>query len=258
MRNFYKTGTEFIIFVFTSDWFLGRDGFAPLPQTADENTWALEERQSVSEADDLFGGREWRHRLLNSNRIEHRERDLVDLYKMRLHRWFRYILPLPFKPREGQIFHLFLCSNFETGIRATRDFYTSKTGNPRYRPDNAAAFARFRRLHPEVYEGLTGNRRPLCWRILWNVIRQHEEGICDRFCKDLMEIEPNSTNLRTALEWLRERHYLDFFDVENAWDSSVEQYKLNWEVLRRDLNVTPSSPLRPLSPEDISGAHRRT
>jgi three-Cys-motif partner protein len=32
MTTFYKTGTEFIIFIFTSDWFLGRDEFAPLPR----------------------------------------------------------------------------------------------------------------------------------------------------------------------------------------------------------------------------------
>lgn len=257
MRTFYRTGTEFIIFVFTSDWFLGRDDFAPLPCTTDEDSWTREETRSVSEADDLFGGREWRRAILNNELLENRERDLVELYKTRLHRWFRYILPLPFKPKQGQMFHIFLCSNFEIGVRATRDFYTSKTGNPKYQPDNAAAFALFRELHPEVCERLTGRRRPLYWRILWNIIRQHEEGICDRFCKDLREIEPNNTNLQTALEWLRERQYLVSFDVENAWDSTIEQYKLDWTVVRRNLNVTAPSPLRPLSPEDISGANRR-
>ena len=40
IRSFYQTATEFIIFLFTSDWFLGRDGFSPLPNHQDEEEWS--------------------------------------------------------------------------------------------------------------------------------------------------------------------------------------------------------------------------
>lgn len=56
IKTYYETGTEFIIFIFTSDWFLGRDGFAGLPTTVNENTWTVDEKISVLEADALFGG----------------------------------------------------------------------------------------------------------------------------------------------------------------------------------------------------------
>jgi len=45
INTFYKTGTEFIIFVFTSDWFLGRADFIGLPATVDESTWPVEEKK---------------------------------------------------------------------------------------------------------------------------------------------------------------------------------------------------------------------
>ena len=134
MNYFFKTGTEFIVFIFTSDWFMGRDDFAPLPRTLDESAWTDEEKTTVTEADGLFGDRGWRSYVLNNNPIEQRENTLIELYKYKLHRWFRYVFPMPFNPKEEQIFHLILCSNYETGVRATRDFYSSKTHNPKYAP----------------------------------------------------------------------------------------------------------------------------
>lgn len=251
ITTFYKTGTEFMIFLFTSDWFLGRDDFAPLPRTPEESAWNEEERKTVSEADSLFGNKEWRSHILNNNSIEDRERALVELYRDRLHRWFRYVLPLPFNPKEDQIFHLILCSNFETGVRATRNFYSLKTGNPRYSPNNAKAFERFRRSHPEIFSGLSRGRRPLQWRILWMIIKQHEEGICDCMCSDLRNIEPNPENSQDLLEWLEEQGYLNPVSIKNTWGSSIEQYMLNWAVTKAKLGVDPPPPLRPLSPEEI-------
>ena len=251
MDTFYKKGTEFIIFIFTSDWFLGRDDFAPLPCTAEESTWTEEERETILEADSLFGNTEWRSHVLNDNPIEDRERVLIELYKNRLHKWFRYVLPMPFKPKENQVFHLILCSNFETGVRATRDFYCSKSHNPRYSPDNRSAYRRFRRLHPEIFIGLLGNRRPLQWRILWKTIREHEEGICDIMCIDLTDIVPSQFCRRILLDWLEQKGYLDRIDVENAWDSSIRQYKLNWTVIRERLGVDKPPALTPLCPRDV-------
>ena len=251
MDTFYKTRTEFIIFVFTSDWFLGRDDFAPLPCTLEEGTWTDEERETVLEADSLFGNMEWRSHVLNDNSVEHRERALIKLYKNRLHRWFRYVLPMPFNPKENQIFHLILCSNFETGVRATRDFYCSKTSNPRYSPDNYSAYRGFRRLHPETFLGLSRNRRPPQWRILWKIVREHEEGICDNMCADLIDIVPNPYHRQKFLDWLEQEGYLDRFEIENAWGSSIRQYKLNWTVLKERFGVDRPPSLAPLSPKDV-------
>jgi len=251
MATFYKTGTEFIIFRFTSDWFLGRDEFAPLPITHDEDTWSEEEMETVAEADSLFGNKEWRRNILRNISIEYREKVLIELYKKRLHKWFRYVLPLPFNPKKNQIFHLILCSNFEIGVRATRNFYIKKTGNPRYKPDNAATFRRFKRLHPEIYRGLKRGRRPLQWLILWKIITQHEEGICDCMCSDLRDIEEDPEKRQHLLEWHEEKGYLTPINIENAWDSSINQYKLNWDILQERLGVDPPTPLVPLSPEEM-------
>lgn len=251
MNTVFKTGTELILFVFTSDWFLGRDDFAPLPCTLEESTWTEDETETVSQADALFGNREWRSRILNNDPIKNREKALIDLYKNRLRRWFRYVLPMPFNPKEEQKFHLILCSNFEVGVRATRDFYSSRTGNPRYSPDNSSAFRRFRRLHPETFKGLTGNRRPLQWKVLWKIIRDHEDGVCDCMCKDLVAIEQNFVRRQSLLDWLEEKEYLQPVDIENAWGFSINQYMLNWTLLNQRLGVDPPPPLVPMSPEDV-------
>jgi len=251
MKTFFKTGTEFFIFLFTSDWFLGRDDFAPLPSALEESAWNEEEKRTVSEADALFGNQEWRGHILNKNPIEHKERVLVELYKNRLRRWFRYVLPLPFNPKEDQFFHLILCSNYEAGIRATKNFYAAKTGNPKYSPDNPSAFRRFRRLHPEIFRGIGGRTRPLQWRVLWKIIAQHEEGMCDCMCKDLRNIEPYPRNTQLLLDWLEEKGYVNRVEIENVWDSSIKQYRLNWKVVKEILGVDPPPSLRPLSPEDM-------
>lgn len=251
INAFYKTGTEFIIFVFTSDWFLGRDDFAGLPTMLDERTWSIDQRETVSEADSLFGNIEWRNRVLNNKPIREREKSLIELYKNRLHKWFRYVLPLPFNPKINQTFHLILCSNFSTGVRATRNFYSDKTGNPKYSPDNKTAFNRFRRSHPEIFVGLSGTKRPLQWRILWKTIVEHEEGICDYMCSDFEDIEACAEKRQRLLEWLEKNEYLERFDIDNAWELPIEQYKLNWSTLKIKLGIDPPLLLKALSPKEI-------
>ena len=251
MDDFFKKGTEFVIFVFTSDWFLGRDDFAALPSTLERNTWSNEEANTVEEADKLFGTSEWRSRLLNSQPIETKERTFVQLYINRLHKWFRYVLPMPFNPKENQIFHLVLCSNYETGVRATRDFYCSKTKNPKYSPANSSAFKRFQELHAELFERLERNRRPLHWLFLWKIIRDHEEGICDCKCPDLIKLESDEERRQCLFDWLEEQSYLNQFHIENAWNLNIKQYRLNWSMIEEQLGVSPPPILVPLSTEDV-------
>jgi hypothetical protein len=250
---FYKTGTEFIIFLFTTDWFLGRKDFAPLPCSQHEVTWTKKERQTVHDADSLFGNKEWRKQILSDKSVEERQRVLVELYKNRLHRWFRYVLPLPFNPKEKQIFHLILCSNFEVGVRMTKNEYSKMTENPKYKPDRKRALEKFRELHPETFYTLGKRKRvPLQWSILWSILKQHEGGICDCMCRDLGKIEPNMLEIERILSWLTEKEYLERVDIDNAWDASINQYKLNWETISRKLQVDPPYPLKPISPEKLS------
>src|SRR6266511_2761305 len=54
----FRTGTEFIVFTFTSDWFTGRkyawrDDLVPLPTTVEKSKWTQEETAAIVNADSL-------------------------------------------------------------------------------------------------------------------------------------------------------------------------------------------------------------
>lgn len=252
IRSFLRKGTEFFVFVFTSDWFLGRKDFAALPKTLNESKWSTSERETVMQADEFFGNDQWRTKLLNDSPIEEREVMLIRLYQLRLQKWFRYVLPLPFKPKENQIFHIMLCSNYEAGVRATRDFYCSETGNPRYSPDNDVALTKFKVLHPNLFVGLRGNERPLQWKMLWKTIRDHEDGVCDAFCSDFTNMERTVWKIQDMLDWLEEAGYIQSFLTENPWPlTSFARYKLNWAVVTRKLQINPPLPLIPPFPKGV-------
>jgi three-Cys-motif partner protein len=247
ITEYYKVGTEFIIFVFTSDWFLGRDEFVGLPSAIDEGAWSVEQSSAVAEADGLFGDTRWRGQTLTNDPIYQREEQLIEVYRKRLHKWFRYVLPMPFNPKGNQIFHLILCSNFETGVRATRSFYCRITGNPVYTPDNKSAFSEFKKHHPETFQGLRGNRRPAQWLMLRRIIADHEEGICDYLCRDFEDIEEDGAKRQAALEWLENKGYLARQNYTNAWQLPVQQYRLNWAMTKDELGIAPPMPFEPLS-----------
>jgi three-Cys-motif partner protein len=252
MRSFYETRTEFLIFLFTSDWFLGRDDFAPLPFKPDESSWSAEERTTIAEADSLLGNREWRTALLSDDAIEQRSRTLVESYKRRLWKWFRYVLPLPFNPKSNQLFHLILCSNYEAGVRMTRNEYSARTSNPRFSPDNSSAFRSFKNQHPGLFAPGHGRGRPLQWKVLWSIIATHEDGRCDWKCRDFTGIDFRLLEIKDALQWLAAQGYLELVDIPNAWDPSVESYRLNWGMITRKLGVEPPSSLVPLSLGQVS------
>ena len=252
IRGFYETGTEFLIFLFTSDWFLGRDDFTSLPASHQEHTWTAEERRSVLEADSLFGDKLWREEILNENPIETKQEKFVEFYRDRLQKWFRYILPLPFNPKDNQLFHLILCSNYEIGVRMTKNEYAQRTQNPKYAPNNSKAYEKFKEIHPKIFRNLRGNQRPKEWRILWATIAQHEEGLCDWMCKDFSRIELDSIRVKQVLEWLETTGYLTELRVENAWDVDIKTYKLDWETVQNKLGVKPPHPLKALSPKEIT------
>ena len=187
IKWYYQTQTEFIVFTFSSDWFAGRPklGLTPLPKTRSKEKWTEQEKQSVGLMDEMFGNDVWQEKLLSDRSLEERVETLVRAYRLRLHRWFRYVLPLPFEPKKGQRYHLFVCSNYEEGIDITRRFYAKDSGNSLYHPDNKTAYERFAKLHPHLSKHLRGIQRPLPWKILWAVIKNHDEGLCDIRCDDL-------------------------------------------------------------------------
>jgi three-Cys-motif partner protein len=252
IKNYYQTGTEFMIFVFTSDWFLGRDDFTGLPTTIDERDWSEGEKKTVAEADALFGNIEWRPTILNKKTISEKEPAFIDLYRKNLHKWFRYVLPMPFNPKDKQIYHLILCSNFEAGVRATRGFFCEKTNNPDYKPDNAKAYAIFKSRHPELFVGLRGIQRPKEWKILWSTIKGHEEGICDFQCKDFIEIEQEDIKRVKLLAWLAQKGYLIANGSDNPWKLPIMQYMVNWPSVHQILDINPPLPLQPLSLKPLS------
>ncbi|MBF8303809.1 MAG: hypothetical protein HW399_184 [Dehalococcoidia bacterium] len=252
IRNYYQTGTEFLVFVFTSDWFLGRDDFNALPTGLNEANWTEGEKNTVTEADNLFGTKDWRVGILNDKPISERESDFIEMYKKSLHKWFRYVLPMPFNPKDRQIYHLILCSNFEVGVRATRGFFCTKTSNPDYKPDNNKAYALFKLKHPELFVELHGNQRPRQWKILWKAITGHEEGICDSQCKDFIEMESIESERDKLLEWLAHNKYLTGRASDNPWNLRIKQYMVNWDVIKQILGVEPPNPLQPLSIKPLS------
>jgi three-Cys-motif partner protein len=246
--TFYKIGTEFIIFLFTSDFFLGRDEFVPLPNTDDPDKWSSAEIDSVNKTDSIFPNEAWRHQLLTNKPVKEREDSLVKLYKLALHGWFRYVLALPFRPKKEQIYHLFFCSNYEAGIRATRSFYTKRAMNPSLTLSNAEAYRKFQQEHPETAKGLALPSKPLEFKILWKVIKEHEEGYCDVYCQDLIKEDQSFERRRKALDWLQEKGYLDRVHYDDVWGKHPPTYMLNWGLVERKLGVSAPSPLTPLAP----------
>jgi three-Cys-motif partner protein len=251
IRTYYQTGTEFIIFSFTSDWFLGRDDFSPLPNHQNEKEWTEGERQSVEQADALFGNIEWRNLLLCDESIAWKEKTLIEMYKKRLRKWFRYILPLPFNPKKDQVFHLIICSNYEAGVRMNRQFYSNLTGNPSYSPNNKEAFRIFKSRYPDIFIGLSGTSRPLHWKVLWRIIVQHEDGVCDKRCRDFEELDSDN-NIQYSLDWLCKHRYLNSTASPDHWDEQIPQYILNWNTVKDKIGIAPPTSLRPISQEEIN------
>jgi three-Cys-motif partner protein len=252
MPSAFKTGTEYFIFSFTSDWCLGRNDFPPLPTSLEKDDWTTAEARTVKQADELFGSKEWRKFIL-TERFSNKQKQIIfmQLYKNRLHRWFRYVLALPFNPKENQLFHLILCSNYEAGVRRTNDAYTSITGNPRFSPNNKEAIEKFRALYPKLFTNISGNRRPVEWKILWKIIRQPEEGLCDFQCHDLMLEEPDSKRRIEALHWLLSKDYLKVIRIDNAWKHKMRRYTIQWNTVKDKLGVDMPPKLRPISPQQL-------
>jgi len=248
IKHYYQTGTEFIIFLFTSDYFLGRDEFAAFPTNNNEQSWSELERRSITEADNLFGDTTWRSKILHPDDISQRQTNFVNLYQAKLQKWFRYVLPLPFKPKKSQLYHLIICSNYEAGIRETKNHYSHRMGNKKVNQDNTLAYNYFKILHHDLCKDFTGTIKPLEWKILWAIIK-HEIGIRDLMCSDIRRFEVISSRRDNAMKWLEQNSYLLPVDHPDAWGSPYQKYTLNWQYCKDKLGVDLPSPLIPISPD---------
>ena len=245
----FKTGTEFILFNFTSDWFLGRGNFHPLPKTTEEKEWTQNEKNTVQLGNNFFGNDNWKDQLLYDGKVEERQERMINLYRYKLNKWFRFVLPLPFSPKENQLYHLFLCSNYEAGVNATKNFYAKKTNNPKYQPDNQKTYEIFRKKYPNL-KLKNRERKPKEWKALWSIIKTCEGGIVDKYCGILEKGTLEEKQL--ALDFLMKEDFLLAYDNINwPWDH-VEEYNIyiiNWEKIKKDLDVNPPEKLKPLLPK---------
>lgn len=254
IKWYYQIRTEFVVFLFTSDWFSGRTklGLSSLPRTPIQAQWNEGERHAVELMNEMFGNVRWQPTLLTDGAPRERVVKLVEQYKLRLHRWFRYVLPLPFEPKTGQTYHLFMCSNYEEGIDITRRFYTKYSKNQPFDPDNSMAYANFCKVHPWLASQVSGRHRPLPWRFLWAIIKNHEEGLCDIRCEDLVRIEQDWRTRLGAFQWLESEGYLRRTEVmTDAWEGVPPLYKADWDVIIQRLGVDPPPALIPLSPTQV-------
>jgi three-Cys-motif partner protein len=247
----FKTGTEFIIFVFTSDWVKGRNDNDPLPKTNNNTLWSKREHKTVKNASKMFGDEKWMDIILNDVPDDVREKRIVDLYKLRLHKWFRFVLPLPFIPKKNQLYHLFFCSNYEDGIDATYHHFANLTGNLKYSPNNSLSFKKFKKRHSMLM--CYGNeRKPSEWKILWHIIKKCNYGLVDILCRNLPV--KNYHLKKNALKFLEKEEYITKIEIDNyPWDekSEIDRYKINWENVGEYLSIKPPPALNPINAESL-------
>jgi len=245
----YRTGTEFLVFFFTSDWVKGRTGFASLPKQSDESQWSAEQRTSAARADQTYGDRRWLQILSSGASDESIMDQIVMAYKKRLRKWFRFVQPLPFVPKPDQVYHIFCCSNYETGTKVITRLFEIRTRHFGIREDARQVYPRFKRLH----RAMTSRGKPPEWKVLWYVIKNHIDGLCDHGCKGLKtDTHLNAEEMKGVLGSLKDLGYLKEVEPwEWPWSSNrFPIYQVDWDKVRNTLGVTPPSNRHPLLPNE--------
>ncbi|MFQ5440944.1 MAG: hypothetical protein ACE5DL_05720 [Nitrosopumilaceae archaeon] len=88
------------------------------------------------------------------------------------------------------------------------------------------------------------------WKILWNVIRNHHEGICDVHCRELEEKQRNLRLRSNSLKWLKDKGYLsEIPHLSKVWKNPPTLYRLNWKTIRDIFGIGPPNDLIPLKSE---------
>jgi hypothetical protein len=135
-----------------------------------------------------------------------------------------------------------------------RHFYSTITENPPYSPDSQKAYKNFMAIHPELLKHISGRKRPLQWKILWKIITQHEDGVCERECRDFKDLDNNIDVIQKGLNWLCEHNYLQLSPLSRHWGVSIPQYVLKWGKTEERLKLTRPPEFQPISREQL---HRK-
>ena len=251
----FQIGTEFLIFFFTSDWINGRKKFHALPRTKEISSWNAGERKSVQFADETFGNRSWLDIMTSESDDEQLKNGLIELYKSKLRVWFRFVVPLPFVPKRNELYHVFCCSNFSVGTSVLSSIYGEYAQSFGLQADNNSTYNIFKAKYPSLLADLSPRKRPVEWRVLWHVMRNHADGICDNRCRTLLEIAGNEQNVKKKIKWLEKENYLKQFNVQYwPWDApKFTIYQIDWEVVNEKLNVDRPIIAEPLQPPKNKG-----
>ncbi len=263
LRAPFQIRTEFLLFFFTSDWISGRTGFAPLPRSTNEAIWTEEEKATVNQADDVFGDRSWLTITSSGQNDGHIQNALLNAYVLKMMKWFRFVLPVPFQPRTEQMYHLLCCSNYEVGINAIKSNWAHLVSMHKGNliqsgvTDHAnSVYPDFKRLHPELIRSLpTRMRRPLEWKILWQIAKSFVDGTADSFDRSLLKIVPDQSELDTILKWLADEHYiLQVSNIPWAWElqEPLCRYRAAYDVLSDRLGLSPLIPMEPLTSDTLA------
>ncbi|MFQ5833946.1 MAG: hypothetical protein ACE5H4_14665 [Candidatus Thorarchaeota archaeon] len=259
----FQRGTEFILFFFTSDWVNGRKGFSPLPRDADESKWKKGETGSAQIADVAFGNRAWLRVMEMNGSSDVLQDSLLLAYEMKLRKWFRLVLPIPFQPKKGQTYHILCCSNYEVGINLIRSEWEHLVGihkGERVRSgviDLAKdVFPRFSAEYPGIMlSRKKGQKRPSEWRVLWKVAREFADGTCDQNCKSLIDIAGSSAEVERCLEWSESEGFLTReTKIPWAWAKHPQfpRFRANYNRLNEVLGISLPLPMRPLTADALA------
>jgi len=242
VKSPFNIGTEFSIFFFTSDWFLGRDDLAPLPLSSDFSSWSDTQRVTINALSNVLGDDLWYDNILIGDKIERRIDNLTEEYQNRLYELFRFVIPMPFAPKKDQVYHLFFCSNYHEGAKIITNFYSNETDN-KWKPNNMLHYKKFKELYENTIFFPGGSSRPNEWKVLWRIVTYYRLGKFDKLCGDLIEIAQSESRLLKTIDWLKSEGY-----VKNY---STTRFELNWEPITNNLGLEQPPPFEPLRDTDF-------
>jgi len=245
----FTSGIEFLIFFFTSDWILGRENFNKLPITINSEDWTSHEKETVDKLEDVYGDKDWYEQILNKKTNEERMNLLIKEYQKRLFRMFRFVIPMPFAPKEKQLYHLLFCSNYKTGASIITLFFSKLTKN-QWNPNNRLIYNRFRSKYSGRLNFPRGSRRPSEWKLLWNFIKYYRNGKFDKLSNDVQEIAGN--DIEKSFNWLEKEKLIRLFSKSKYLGREISRYELNWTSIKTILNLEKSDEFKPLKSRDFS------
>jgi len=260
LKKPFQSGTEFIIFLFTSDWVNGRKNVIyPLPTSLRNGSMSNEDLDAIQKANVCMGDEEWQKDVFSTSDNNKRQELFLEQYVARLHRWFKHVIPLPFCPKKDQLFHLIFCSNYSVGNRGIQGVYKKYTRKSISDPLNEGIYQYFKTKYSNTFN-FEGNRRPLEWKLLWEIIcvlAPDDGGFIEEGCFEFeRKLNADKQKIDQAFEWLMKEGFIVKTKPLNwMWSNEeiMDIYRLNHERIRIVLNLNFSKfDLIPLQPQGES------